>query len=169
MTQYVPLIRSHILSWHPQLFPSCTHKELPCFLHSWDNSSHLSLNHLFEHILMIQGIIKSWRPLVSFNFVSYRKHDIQYKGENYVEICDHVSTNFNKIRSFCSFAIFHIAISVLEIFSLIYLICFSTREFNCNDTKQKQPQPPKKVKSLHSPNYKPCFSPRLYFWFARII
>lgn len=135
MTQYVPLIRNHILSWHPQLFPSCIHKELPCFLHSWDNSNHLSLNHLFEHILMIQGIIKTWRPLVSFNFVSYRKHDIQYKGEHYMENCDHICTNSNKIRSFCSFAVFHIAISAVEIFSLTCLICFATLEFNCNATK----------------------------------
>lgn len=60
-------------------------------------------------------------------------------------MCHHVYTTSNKIRSFCSFAIFHIGISALE--------------FNCNDTKQKQSKILKKVKLDHGPNYKSRFYP----------
>lgn len=95
---------------------------------------------LFEQILMIQGVIKSWRPLVSFNFISYRKHDIQYKGENYMEFCDDVYTTSNKIRSLCFFAIFHTGISALEIFSLMCVIYLAFLEFNYSDTHKKKTQ-----------------------------
>ena len=87
---------------------------------------------------MIQEIIKSWRLLVNFNFISYGKHDIQHKGENYTEFCDHVYTTSNKIRLLCSFAIFHIGISAPEISSLIWVIYLVSLEFNYSDTKNPQ-------------------------------
>ena len=63
---------------------------------------------------------------LNFNFISYRKHDIQHKRENYMEFCDHVYTTSNKIRSLCSFAVFHIGISAPEISSLICVIYLVT-------------------------------------------
>lgn len=82
-----------------------------------------------------------------------------------MEFCDHVYTTSNKIRSLCSFAIFHIGISAPEISSLIWVIYLVTLEFNYSDTKN--PQNIKKIlpkmKIIHGPNYKTCFSASLYF------
>ena len=81
---------------------------------------------------------------MSFNFISYRKHDIQYKGENYMEFCDDVYTTSNKIRSLCFFAIFHTGISALEIFSLMCVIYLAILEFNYRHTqKNKHKKDPK--------------------------
>lgn len=43
-----------------------------------------------------------------------------------MEFCDHVYTTSNKIRSLCSFAVFHIGISAPEISSLICVIYLVT-------------------------------------------
>lgn len=66
------------------------------------------------------------------------------------------------------FAIFHTGISALEIFSLMCVIYLAFLEFNYSDTHKKDPKYPPKMKILHGPNYKPCFSAPLYFVFFKI-
>lgn len=67
-----------------------------------------------------------------------------------MELCDHVYTTSNKIRSLCSFAVFHIGICAPEISSLICVICLVTLEFNYSE--QKTPKTLKKITPKNEDN-----------------